>query len=76
MRLTYADELLLEGRHVLALGHAEVVVGELVLVHAVRRVCRPNGEDGRWSLGPLVLADLFDGTHLSQTCVRDFGTSM
>jgi hypothetical protein len=42
--LTYSLELDLEVGEMLAPGHAEVVVWELVLMHAVRRIGRANGQ--------------------------------
>lgn len=43
-QLTYSLELDLEVGEMLAPGHAEVVVWELVLMHAVRRIGRANGQ--------------------------------
>jgi hypothetical protein len=47
---------------VLALGNAEVVVGVVLLPHAVGRVRRPDGEHGGWPVGtqlppPVAAAD-------------------
>lgn len=48
LALTYSLKLCLEISKVVAVGHAEELVGELVLLrYGARRVCRADGEHGR-----------------------------
>ena len=50
---TYSLHFVLERGEVVALGDAEVPVGVLVLVQAVRRVGRADGQHGRSAAGAL-----------------------
>jgi hypothetical protein len=69
--LTNSLELFLEASEVVALGGAEVEVGELVLGHAVRRVGRADGEHGCGAVGTLCAADLADvGPSASHGCYK------
>lgn len=58
--LTNSLELVLEASEVVAVGGAEVEVGEVVLEHAVGRGGRADGEHGCGAVGALCAADLAD----------------
>lgn len=61
---THALEFLFEAGHVLTVGDAEVVVGVIGLVYAIRRSGGAQGQDGGGAVGALGVADFVDGDHI------------
>jgi hypothetical protein len=57
---------------VLALGDVEIVVGAVILPHAVRQVSRPNAEQGRRTIHALCTPEPVDSHHGTRKLVPNY----